>query len=485
MSDERYELREGWVWAKIEDTVQPVGQFNPSATPEAVYRYVDVSSISNQRFEIDAPKIVSGATAPTRARQAIRPGDVLFSTVRPYLRNVALVRKHTDGDVGSTAFCVLRSNGSVEPKYLFQWTLTKDFSESLVPKQRGISYPAVRDADVLAQAIPLAPLAEQKRIMAKIEALFGQSRTARQALERIPPLLKKFRQSVLAAAFRGDLTRDWREQNPDVEPASAPLERIHVGSRDQFRNPRSLADSEVDTNNHPQLPPTWLWARIRELSQDSRGITYGVIKLGPNREGGIPTLRSSDVRWLELDLSSVKKIAFEIASRYRRTFLQGGEVLVTVRGTLGGVAYVPPTCKGFNVSREVAVVPVAPGVSGEWLAYIIGSPQVQRSLGELVRGVAYMGVNIEDLKEIPVPVPPTLEQGKIVARIQELFVSTTAIEAAVGLTRRRAEKLDQSILGRGFRGELVPQDPNDEPASAILERINAGQAKRDGRRERA
>jgi type I restriction enzyme S subunit len=483
MSEEGYTLPEGWVWARIEDVVQPVGQFNPAATPEAVYRYVDVSSISNQRFEIETPKIVSGATAPTRARQAIYPGDVLVSTVRPYLRNVALVRKHADGDVGSTAFCVLRSNGSVEPGYLFRWTLTKEFSESLAPKQRGISYPAVRDADVLTQQIPLAPLAEQRRIVAKIERLFEQSRSARQGLDRIPPLLKRFRQAILAAAFRGDITHDWREQNPDVEPASALLERIRAERRRTFGKDlrakgKGARQEEYDGTMTPEieslgyLPDGWIWSTIGQLFDVSTGGTPSRKK--PAYWGGdIPWVSSGEVAFSRI-FDTREKITEEGLSNSNAKVHPPGTVLLAMIGegrTRGQAAILGISA---STNQNVAAILCADSAArSEFVYYWLRFHYEEtRSFGE---GGAQPALNAKKVRTLPLPVPPLAEQRTIIDQVSTLFDQADAIEAAVEATRRRTDKLEQSILARAFRGEQVPQDPKDEPASVLLERIGTDQ----------
>ena len=151
----------------------------------------------------------------------------------------------------------------------------------------GTLYPAIKDSDLYAIEIP--PLNEQRRIVAKIEALTAHSRKASEALDAIPALLDQFRQSVLAAAFRGDLTADWREQNPDVEPAEKLLERIRAGRQAQWEDACSLAkarglrkpkapktDSEtIELTELPIIPKSWFWERLVNMSDLLGGVTKG------------------------------------------------------------------------------------------------------------------------------------------------------------------------------------------------------------------
>src|SRR5262249_35692897 len=149
----------------------------------------------------------------------------------------------------------------------------------------------------------------------------------------------------------------------------------------------------------------------------SRAICYGVIKLGRDWPTGVPCLRTSDVKPLRLETTDVKHIAPEISNEYRRTLLRGDEVLVNLRGTLGGGAVVPHEVWGWNISREVALVPVA-HVSSEFIAVWIASRPCQSWLTGVAKGVAYTGINIEDLRVLPVAMPSASEQQEIVRRVE-------------------------------------------------------------------
>jgi type I restriction enzyme S subunit len=307
--------------------------------------------------------------------------------------------------------------------------------------------------DLRALKIPVPPAPEQRRIVAKLDALFERSRKAKESLDRIPPLLERLRQSILAAAFRGNLTKEWREAHPDV---AAP----------------------------------WTEALLEGLCDPARVITYGVIKLGDEAANGVPCLRTSNVRWLRFELDGLKKIARPLSQEFSRTILRGQEVLVNVRGTLGGVAVASEEMRGWNVSREVAVVPVDPGrVVPDFLAFWIGSKGTQNWLAGVQKGVAYTGINIADLRNLPVSLPSITEQREVVRRIRNAMKQADALEACVFKAMAQSD-LEAGLLAKAFRGELVPQDPNDEPASVLLERIRAEReaaalAEPNGRRRKA
>ncbi len=211
--------------------------------------------------------------------------------------------------------------------------------------------------------IPLAPLPEQHRIVTEIEKQFTRLDAGSAAVKRAQANLKRYKAAVLKAACEGKLV----EQNPSDEPASALLARMLAERRVKWeldlhakgKDPKKAKYEEPkspDINELPELPKGWCWTSAEQLSDETRAITYDVIKLGDPVENGIPILRSSDVRHLHLERDHVKRIDPEIANEFKRTFLRGGEVLVTVRGTLGGVVVVPDDCNGFNISREVAMI---------------------------------------------------------------------------------------------------------------------------------
>ena len=175
MTEGPYELPEGWRWVRLGEVCIPTERRNPSKEPDVSFVYVDISAVDNRTGRIVSPKKLKGAKAPSRARKVIRANDIIFATTRPYLKNIALVPPELDGQICSTGFCVIRANPSLtDPKYLFYLCRSDRVINQLnVNKMRGASYPAVTDNDVYEAIIPLPPLPEQRRIVARIEELMG------------------------------------------------------------------------------------------------------------------------------------------------------------------------------------------------------------------------------------------------------------------------------------------------------------------------
>ncbi len=465
---ERSEVPEGWVSVPLGNVISPSKEkIEPLDCPEL--KYIGLEHIESNKCRI----LGNGSAGDTKSTKTLfHSGDLLYGKLRPYLNKVCV--PEFEG-VCSTDILVFKQSPYLNNCYLMWFLSAPGFVDYANNNSSGVQLPRVNFQKLSSYRIPLPPLPEQHRIVAAIEALFARLDAANARFDRVPGILKRFRQAVLAAACDGRLTEEWRANNSKIETAFALLRRLGGDSAEV------TVPSDLDPITPPNVPDTWIWSRCERFCDPKRAITYGVIKLGPPQDGGIPTLRSSDVRWLYIDDSHVKAISPNIAANYSRTFLEGGEILVTVRGTLGGVAVVPPHMSGYNISREVAMVPILPGLNSQFLCYAIASQWSQNWLSEVERGVTYIGINIRDLKSLPLPLPPLPEQHEIVRRVDALFALADRIETEVAVARGKTETMRRSILAQAFSGRLVSTEAElarqegrgYEPASVLLERIRS------------
>jgi type I restriction enzyme S subunit len=221
-----------------------------------------------------------------------------------------------------------------------------------------------------------------------------------------------------------------------------------------LQNARALFESHLQSV-FTQRGPGWVEKPLAELCDSSRVITYGVIKLGDETPNGVPCLRTSNVRWLHIETDGMKRISPKLSAEYSRTILKGGEVLVNVRGTLGGVAVASPEMAGWNVSREVAVVPInSSRVNPAFLSYLIGSGTSQHWLGGVKKGAAYIGINIEDLRLLPVNVPKMERQLEVVEHLDSLQEETQRLARLYEQKLAALEALKKSLLHQAFTGAL-------------------------------
>jgi type I restriction enzyme, S subunit len=460
------ELPEGWIDTNVAQVADDISYgYTASAIQEARGpKYLRITDIQNDTVDWGA---VPHCTIPESkiSNYELKSGDLVFARTGATTGKSFLI-KSCPISVFASYLIRVRPSSSILPEFIARFFQSKSYWDQVSENISGSAQPNCNATKLSSLVLPLPPLAEQRRIVAKLETLLGKMDACQQRLAKIPAILKRFRQALLAAACSGQLTVDWRELHP---PSSQVL---------------FAGDEQAKTAPTVETSDTWHWVTLNSLCDESRGISYGVIKLGAEVPDGIPCLRTSDVKPLRIDASGVKRIAPEISADYKRTVLKGGEVLVNVRGTLGGVAVVLPEMKGWNISREVALVPLDSSVDAHFISFWVAARHSQNWLSNVEKGVAYTGINLEDLRLLPVALPSLSEQQEIVRRVEAFFKLADQLESRYQKAKAQVDKLQQSILAKAFRGELVPTEAElarregraYEPAAVLLERILAARA---------
>ncbi len=438
--------------------------------------YVDISSIDRDRKVISEPKTLATAEAPSRAKQVLQSGDVLVSMTRPNLNQVAIVTPEYHGAIGSTGFHVLRSQWA-EPKFLFYLVQSNDFIDEMCNCVQGALYPAVRPKDISSFAFFLPSSLAQQRIVAEIEKQFSRLDEAVANLKRVKANLKRYKAAVLKAAVEGKLTEEWRKQHPDVEPADKLLERILAERRKAAGKGKGKCKEPVapDTSGLPELPAGWVVASLEQITSAERVICYGILMPKENIPDGIPYVKVKDMKGDKIDILGLHRTTPKIAEEYKRASLKAGDILLSIRGTYGRVAEVPPELEGGNITQDTARLVVLPPIARDFVSLQLRANDMQMYFKSVARGVAVKGVNIGDIRPAPFFLPPIAEQHQIVAEVEHRLSIVAGAEAQVDANLRRADRLRQSILKQAFSGRLVPQDSNDEPADVLLERIRTAQ----------
>lgn len=357
----------------------------------------------------------------------------------------------------------------------------------------------------------LPPLNEQERIVERFEALQQRTRRARTALDAIPPLLEKFRQSVLAAAFRGDLTADWRARNPDVEPASALLDRIRVERRRRWEEAelaKMRAKGKVPKDEHwrekydkkvrrasrgdlakinamkramADVPENWEIVQLGEVAELQPGYAF---KSQWFSKSGIRLLRGTNVvpggtRWTDTVHLTPDK-----AREFSEYLLGNGDLVIAMDR--------PIISSGIKVARLTeADVPALllqrvgrfriedQEVHADYIMHFLSSRFFIAHVSGQETGTQLPHISQTDIETVLVPIPPSDEQQEIISRVEALLDRIDAVLKEVPSACDNLNRLESSILAKAFRGALVPQDPNDEPASKLLERIRAERTARE------
>jgi type I restriction enzyme S subunit len=322
--------------------------------------------------------------------------------------------------------------------------------------------------------VPLPPLNEQKRIVEKIEELFSKLDFIIESLNKANLQLKQYHQKFLSDLLQGKILSMISIDNDIVELITRERNNLYKKEIEINESKKKVITPKqpvvLETGYIYNCPSHWAWFTLDSIINPIRGITYGVIKLGEHTENGVPCLRTSDVKPLKIDTTNVKTISKKIADKYKRTYLQGGEVLVNVRGTLGGVCTVPTDFAGYNISREIALVPILSVIPKKWIMYWISSAAVQNWLTKSSKGITYRGINLEDLRNLPICLPPLKEINRLVNEIEKHFSRINHTTQQLN-NFENINKLKSKILKLAFEGKLIPQDPNDEPAEILLQKI--------------
>ncbi|WP_414544429.1 restriction endonuclease subunit S [Nostoc sp. CCY0012] len=494
----------GWSFALLKQVIKKLvdGSHNPPPKQERGFPMLSARNIENGQINFNDYRFIEKKAFEIEdKRTQVRPGDVLLTIVGAIGRT-ATVPDNIPLFTLQRSVAVLSPLGMI-PDFLMYQLQSPQVQKELLKEakgtaQKGIYLKQLGDIPVL-----LPPLNEQRRIVAKIEALKARSQRVKEELEDIPQLLDQFRQSVLAAAFRGDLTADWREQNPDVEPAEVLLERIRAERRRRWeeaelekmkasgKTPKDDKWKEKyeepptpDMINLPPLIGNWTYSFLKPfLSQKRTGLKTGpfgsLLKKDDYRTYGIPVLGIENIsstgfinrNKIYIDEVKAKEIADYDA--------QEKDILISRSGTVGEVCVVPHGIGEARISTNLIRVSLAENyMLPDYFCFLFrGSPFILNQVSELCSGSTRDFLNQTILSSLVFPIPPLEEQKEIVRRVKQLVEFSEKIEYQVTEKTQLLELLNQSILAKAFRGELVPQDPDDEPASVLLECIRAERAK--------
>lgn len=492
----RRDLTSGWAAASLGDllvTIRGVSYAKEQALAVPAPGFVPILRATNIDQKLNFEDFVFVPKALVAEEQLLRPGDIVIaasSGSKKVVGKAAQLLQNWEGSFG--AFCMgIRPRQEIEPRFIGYFLQSDEYRHRISDLSAGSNINNLKREHIESFPFRLAPLNEQRRIAEKIEELLSDLDASVAALGRARANLKRYRAAVLKAAVEGKLTAEWRKANPPKEPADKLLERILVERRkkweetqlskyaaqgkkppsrwrERYQEPRSAKIDEL-----PLLPDGWTWSTLEQLCDEIVDCEHSTAKFTSQ---GVPCLDTTCMRPQEIITEKLRFVDERTyLFRVRRLIPRKGDLVFAREGTVGTVVVIP---EGFRCCLGQRVMLFRPhhDIAAQWLATAIDSELFRAQYRPKILGTTSPHLNVGDIKELAVPLAPQDEQVAILEKLGGSAAYVNRIESALVAELSRASRLRQSILKRAFEGKLVPQDPNDEPASVLLERIRAARA---------
>lgn len=428
VSEEEYliDVPEEWNWTRLGYVTSNHGQVTPSDT----FSYIDVGTLDNVNHRLSASEnIVEAKNAPSRAKKVVETGDVIYSTVRPYLHNTCIIDKDFSyTPIASTAFCVMHANEEVlDNKYLFYWLLTKEFDKySNGDPSKGALYPAIGEKDLLKGVIPLPAVIEQKAIVEKIEAVF-------KILDKIDALQNQYasnqealKSKLIDAAIQGKLTKQLSEDGTAEDLREEAVKYKEELAKEGILKNRKNKDIRDITDEEClfELPSSWSWFRLGEIIEvfgriGFRG--YKKIDLVQKGHGAITMSPSNISKDGEVSFDSSTYISWEKYEESPEIMLEKGDVVLVKTGsTYGKCGIIKELPEKATINPQLAILKYIK-CNRKYLYYALRSTMAWTQYESFVVGAATPTFSQEKLSNMMIPMPPVAEQERIVSMLDQIF----------------------------------------------------------------
>ena len=475
----------GWKIAQVKDIcdiIRGVSYKKPDSIQEAQKGYLPIlraTNIQDNSLVLDKD-LVYVTTDLVSENQKLKIGDIVIATSsgsKHLVGKTAQVKRNWLGAFG--AFCAaIRSTVEVDHRYLGYFFNSPAYKDVIAAKAIGVNINNLRRGDIEELKIPIAPLKEQKRIVAEIEKQFSRLDEAVENLKRVKANLKRYKASVLKAAVEGKLTEEWRKEHSDVEPADKLLAGILAERRKKWEE-AELAKMKAKGNkpkddkwkkkyNEPQkpsefyldLPTSWIEVRAEQICDFiTKGTTPKAIKLFSDK-GEIPFIKV-------YNLTKTGRLDFSIKPTFisndtnekelARSRVYPGDVLMNIVGPpLGKVSVIPNSFGEGNINQAIAIFRAMPSYNNLLLSYFLLSDTVLTWAVRRAKATAgQFNLTLEICRNLPIPVPPAEEQETIFKLLEQLFTIIDELNNIIDKNLKRAERLRQSILKKAFSGKLI------------------------------
>ena len=431
------DLPKGWVWTTLQEVCStPQYGWTTKATAQGTLRLLRTTDITDGNVNWERVPFCT-EEPPDKEKYLLKTGDIVIS--RAGSVGYSYLVKNPQKAVFASYLIRFKPLPVIDENYLAFFLKSPDYWRTISDEKAGIALPNVNATKLKQIQVPLPPLAEQERIVAKLETLFAQLNSAVNSLKKAQVQLQRYRRSLLKAAFEGELTRKWREgYSGELEPMSV---------------------SEIVTpNSSPELPDGWVWTTLKEISEIILGQSPPSSTYNTDGEG-LPFYQG------KLEFGKLYPTPRKWCTAPKK-FAKKGDVFISIRAPVG------PTnlcLEKSAVGRGLAAIRGLHGIQPFFIFYLMR--RFENEIASRGTGTTFKAITGNQLKTFEIPLPPLTEQEQIVSELERCFSITDEVEAMIASELIRAEHLRQSILKHAFSGKLVSQNPNDEPASVLLEKI--------------
>ena len=428
------ELPDGWAETKLEDIARDVtyGYTAKSNRTSGGAKMLRITDIQDNRVDWSQVPFCA-ISAPDKAKYLLKKWDLVFARTGATVGKSFLIQDDVSDSVFASYLIRVRCLEQEMTRYLSYFFNSPAYWDQITDFSAGIGQPNVNGSKLKGLSIPLAPLAEQKRIADKLEAVLGQVDACRARLDRVPFLLKRFRQSVLASATSGRLTEEWRMTN-GVKDEWEETQIQHVANVGTGSTPLRSNSTFFSPKGTPWVTSAATSKKL--VTESEEFVTDGAIKAHRLKKYPVGTL---------------------LVAMYGEGKTRGQVTELGIEATIN------QACAAIVVNESI--------ITKRFVKFSLEANYLE--MRELAEGGNQPNLNLSKIKEFPIGLPTLPEQQEIVRRVEDLFAFADRIEARLATAQKTVERLTPATLAKAFRGELVPQDPNDEPASALLNRLRS------------
>jgi len=483
------ELPEGWTWT----TYGQIGEWSGGGTPskqiesywiEGEIPWISPKDMKSLLVHGSEDKITDAAIKNSSAK-LIPSGSLLFVVRSGILRRTLPIALTSIDVAVNQDLKALTPSDHIFAEYLLYHALAFNNEIRRSCSKDGTTVESLEFPALKEYPVPIAPLPEQHRIVARIEELFSRLDAGVEALRRAKAQLQRYRQSVLQAAVEGRLTVEWRAAHPEVEPAEELIKQIF--EERQIKKKHTVVPSP-NAESLPKLPNGWEWIKSDLIFSFVTSGSRGWAKYYSDTGAIFLRMGNLDHDSISLDLRNIQRVRPPSIAEGIRTRVIPGDILISITADVGMIALVTNDIGEAYINQHVCLARPISKINSAYLALYLSSKEGgQKQFLKLQRGATKVGLGLDDIKAVNVPLPPLLEQSQIVTEIERNLSTVDEMYAYIEKCMIQSISLRQSILQRAFQGKLVPQDPNDEPASLLLERIKAERIKQSqrGRKSKA